>query len=407
MVAIFENHKLTKRAIDALEPRAEPFIAFDADVAGYGVRVMPSGLKSFVLEYRPGAGGRNVNKRRMTLGRYGTMTPDQARKAALKALAHVRLGADPQAEKSRQRTTLTVAGLIDAFLADRVAKLKPNTRAAYAESLAKVRQAHGAIKADALTRVQVATLHRSLSAAPYAANRMAAIVSSLYGWAESNSLVHEGHRNPAARLTRFKERSRERFLTSDELARLGDALRTAETLDPAAVAAIRLLILTGARLREILHARWDYVDFERETIFLPDSKTGKKPIYLNAAALAVLADLPRIEGNPHVFPGKKEGQPRDGLDRPWSVIRKKAAGLDELRIHDLRHSFASIGAGASLGLPIIGKLLGHTQPATTARYAHLANDPVRQAAETIGTTISAAMSRKPGAEVVTIKRARK
>jgi integrase len=397
--------RLTKRVIDALAPRAKPFIAFDADVTGFGVRVMPSGLKSFILEYRPGAGGRNVTKRRMTLGRYGTMAPDQARKAALAVLAHVRLGADPQAEKSRQRASLTVADLIDAFLDSRVAKLKPNTRAAYAESLGKLRLAHGAIKAEALTRVHVATLHRSLSAAPYAANRMAAIISSLYAWAESSGLVPEGHRNPAARLTRFKERSRERFLTSDELARLGDALAAATAVDPFAIAAIRLLILTGARLREILHARWDYVDFERGIIFLPDSKTGKKPIYLNAAALAVLADLPRLEGNPHVFPGRKDGLPRDGLYRPWSVIRK-AAGLDELRIHDLRHSFASIGAGASLGLPIIGKLLGHSQSATTARYAHLANDPVRAAAETIGATISAAMSRKPGAEVVTIKRAK-
>jgi integrase len=404
-VVIFESSRLTKRAIDALEPRAKPFIAFDADVAGFGVRVMPSGLKSFVLDYRPGAGGRNVVKRRVTLGRYGSMTPDQARRAALSALAHIRLGADPQAEKTRQRAAPSVADLIDAFLNSRVAKLKPNSRLAYAESLAKLRSAHGAIKAEALTRVQVAALHRSLSAAPYAANRLAAIISSLYSWAEASGLVPEGHRNPAARLARFKESARERFLTGEELARLGDALRTAETLDPAAVAAIRLLVLTGARHREILHARWDYVDFERETIFLPDSKTGKKPIYLNAAALAVLADLPRLEGNPHVFPGRKDGLPRDGLDRPWSVIRK-AAGLDGLRIHDLRHSFASIGAGASLGLPIIGKLLGHTQPATTARYAHLANDPVRQAVETIGATISAAMNREPGAEVLSIKRAK-
>ena len=217
--------------------------------------------------------------------------------------------------------------------------------------------------------------------------------------------MHEGHRNPAARLTRFKERSRERFLTSDELARLGDAL-VAATIDPFAIAAIRLLILTGARLREILHARWEHVDFERGIIFLPDSKTGKKPVFLNAAALAILADMPRLDGSPHVFPGKKDGVPRDGLDRPWSAVRK-AAGLDGLRIHDLRHSFASIGAGASLGLPVIGKLLGHTQAATTARYAHLANDPVRQAVETIGATISAAMNRTPGAEVLPIiKRAR-
>jgi integrase len=405
-VAIFSKFRLTKRAVDALEPRDKPFIVFDADVKGYGVKVAPSGLKSFVLEYRPGTGGRGVTKRRVTLGRYGSMTPDQARNMALGVLAHVRLGADPQAEKSRQRAALTVADLIDAFLDSHVAKLKPNSRLAYAESLAKLRAAHGAIKAEALTRVQVAALHRSLSDAPYAANRMGAIVSSLYAWAEASGLVPEGHRNPAARLSRFRERSRERFLSAEELARLGDALAAAPNIDPFAIAAIRLLTVTGARLREILHARWNEVDFDRGFIFLPDSKTGKKPIYLNAAALAILADLPRVEDNPHIFPGRKDGKPRERLDRAWSIIRK-AAGLDGLRIHDLRHSFASIGAGGGLSLPIIGKLLGHSQSATTARYAHLANDPVRQAVETIGATISAAMSRKPGAEVVTIKRARK
>jgi hypothetical protein len=140
-VAIFDNSRLTKQAIDALEPRAKPFIAFDPDVRGFGVRVMPSGLKSFILEYRPGAGGRNVTKRRMTLGRYGAMTPDQARRAALNALAHVRLGSDPQAEKSRQRASLTVGGLIDAFLDDHSGKLKPRTKAGYKELLCGRRMA--------------------------------------------------------------------------------------------------------------------------------------------------------------------------------------------------------------------------------------------------------------------------
>ena len=253
-------------------------------MAGFGVRVMPSGLKSFVIEYRPGAGGRNVKKRRMTLGRYGSMTPDQARRAALAVLAHVRLGADPQAEKSRQRACLTVAGLIDAFLDDHGEKLKPRSKAAYAGLLGRVRAAHGDVKAESLSRTELAVLHRSMSATPYAANRMLAATSSLYRWGADRELLPEGHGNPAARLTRFKERSRERFLTGEEMARLGDALAAATSIDPFAVAAIRLLCLTGARLREILHARWEHVDFERGIIFLPDSKTGKKPIYLNAAA---------------------------------------------------------------------------------------------------------------------------
>jgi len=167
-------------------------------------------------------------------------------------------------------------------------------------------------------------------------------------------------------------------------------------LDPFAVVAVRLLILTGARLREILDAQWQHVDLERGVIFLPDSKTGRKPVYLSAAAQAVLASLPRVHGNPHIIAGEREGAPRADLKKPWAAVCK-AAGLDGVRLHDLRHSFASIGAGASMGLPVIGKLLGHSQAATTHRYAHLDADPLRRAVETIGATISAAMDGgKPG-----------
>jgi integrase len=271
-------------------------------------------------------------------------------------------------------------------------------------------------------------LHSSLRDTPVQANRVLAMIGALYGFAAGAGYVPEGF-NPARGIEKFPERARERFLTSDELARLGDVLRQGETiglpygvdetkpkakhapkednrrviLDPFAVAAIRLLILTGARLREVLHARWEHVDFDRGVIFLPDSKTGKKPIYLSAASLAILSALPRIEANPHIIPGERAGQPRADLKRPWAAVTK-AAGLEGLRIHDLRHSFASIGAGASLGLPIIGKLLGHTQAATTHRYAHLDADPMRRAAETIGATISAAMDRNPGAEVVPMRK---
>jgi len=149
--------------------------------------------------------------------------------------------------------------------------------------------------------------------------------------------------------------------------------------------------LTGARMREILESRWEQVDLERGILFLPDSKTGKKPVYLSAAAQSVLASIPRIKGNPHIIAGDRAGAPRADLAKPWRAV-KRSAGLEGVRLHDLRHSFASIGAGASMGLPIVGKLLGHKSQATTARYAHLDADPMRRAADTIGATISAAMA---------------
>ena len=248
------------------------------------------------------------------------------------------------------------------------------------------------------------------------------------GWAARRQAV-PFEANPARGLERNRESRSERFLTTSEFAQLGAALDEGETiglpydvdetkprakhapkverrrvkLDPFAVAAIRLLILTGARLREILHAQWSYVDFERGILFLQDSKTGKKPVYLSAAALAILAALPRVGGNPHVIAGAKDGAPRSDLKKPWAAV-KRAAGLEDVRLHDLRHSFASIGAGASMGLPIIGKLLGHTQAATTARYAHLDADPMRRAVNTIGATITAAMEGKKGGEVVPFKK---
>ncbi len=297
--------------------------------------------------------------------------------------------------------------------------------------LARLVSAHGNMKAEALTRANVAILHQSMANTPFAANRFLAAVSKCFSWGAQRGLLPDDHINPAVRIERYREHRRERFLTSNELARLGDALRDGETiglpyevdesklnakhapkaenrrakLDPFATAAIRLLILTGARLREILHAKWEHVDFERGILFLPDSKTGRKPVYLSAPACQVLASLPRLDGNPYIIAGLKDGAPRADLKRPWAALTQ-AAGLDTLRIHDLRHSFASVGAGASFGLPIIGKLLGHLQAATTHRYAHLDADPMRRAAETIGATIAAAMGEARSANVVPMAKAR-
>jgi integrase len=265
---------------------------------------------------------------------------------------------------------------------------------------------------------------------PYQANRTMATISAVWNWAAKRDEVTFAD-NPARGVERYAERGREGYLTREELARLGDALREGETIglsfsvdetkpnakhapkahnrrvkmDPFAVAAMRLLILTGARLREILDAQWQQLDLERGVLFLADSKTGKKPLYLSAAAQAVLAAIPRIKGNPHIIAGAVEGAPRADLNKPWRAVRR-AAKLEGVRIHDLRHSFASFGAGASLGLPIIGKLLGHSQAATTHRYAHLDADPLRRAIETIGATIDAAMTGRKSS-VVSLNSSRK
>jgi len=345
-------------------------------------------------------------------------------------LAAVRLGGDPAQDKAERRASVTVGELIDLFDAQYVGPtLKPGTVVGYRIALAELRRAHGALKATGLTQTHVTTLHFRMADRPYAANRAAAVWSKAFAWAADVGLVSKGH-NPVKGLKKYREQGRERFLTSEELARLGDKLREAETvglpysvdetkptakhaakadhrrvrLDRYAAAAIRLLVLTGARLREVLHAKWEQVDIERGLIFLADSKTGKKPLYLSAAAQKVLADLPRIDGNPHVIAGAKDGAPRSDLKKPWAAV-SRAAGLEGVRIHDLRHSFASFGAGASLGLPIIGKLLGHSQAATTHRYAHLDADPLKRAVETIGATIDAAMNRSAADSVKPLRSA--
>jgi integrase len=312
-------------------------------------------------------------------------------------------------------------------------KRKPTTAAFYQHLLDKIIGPElGATKVDKLTRGAVARLHGKLSATPFQANRMLAVLGSMYAFAARGGVVPEGT-NPARKIENFAEHRRERFLTGDELERLGAAIREAETagipwevdeaapkakhlakqknrftkIDRYAAAALRLLLFTGARLREVLHLRWEHVDLERGLLFLPDSKTGRKTLVLNAPAMAVLAELPRVGS--YVIAGDRVGsdneRPRADLKRPWATIAKRA-GLDGVRLHDMRHTYASFGAGGGLGLPIIGKLLGHTQAATTARYAHLDSDPLRRASEAIAGRIAAAMGEAPskGAEIVRLNR---
>ena len=407
--------KLTKRTIDAISAGGRPVIIYDADLTGFGLRAATGGAKSWFVEYRPGARGRGVAKRRMVLGSVGTLTPDKARAAAKEILAAAALGDDPAAARSRARKIPVFREFAERYLAEEAtSKLKPRTLVNYKIYLRKhAVPIIGSIKLDMVTPSDIAKLHRQVGQKrPMTANRVVECIGSVYRYAATCGLVKRGH-NPAAHIEAFREQRRERFLTSQELARLGDAIREAETvgipwqvdeknpkakhtpkrkrvtnIGPHAAAALRLLILTGARLREILGLKWSYVDFERGLLLLPDSKTGRKAIVLNAPALAVLSELPRIGA--FVIVGDKPDMPRHDLNRPWRLVSKRA-DLDGVRLHDLRHTHASVGAGAGLGLPIIGKLLGHSQASTTQRYAHLDADPLRRASERIAGQIAAAM----------------
>ena len=416
---------VSKRVVDAFTcpPGKDREFLWDNDLAGFGVAAFPSGTKVYVAQYR-----QHGRSRRTKLGEHGRITPEEARKLAKITLGAVASGADPVEQRRQERAVRTFREVAEEFLEQHVKpKRKPSTLVDYKALLARsVYPSIGNMRVVEIRRLDIGRLHSKMSATPYAANRAVALISSIWNWAAGRDEVAHSA-NPAKGLERNPEAGRERFLTSEEFAQLGDALAEGETvglpwhlpadkpvskhvpkigrrtvLDPAAVAAIRLLVLTGARLREILDAKWEHVDLERGIIHLPDSKTGAKPIYLSAAAQAVLASIKRIKTNPYIIPGEKAGAPRADLQKPWAAVTK-AAKLPGLRIHDLRHSFASFGAGASLGLPIIGKLLGHSQPATTARYAHLDADPMRRAVDTIGATISAAMRREVPENVIEIR----
>jgi integrase len=410
--------RITKRLVDGLEPGELEYFSWDSDLAGFGLRVQPSGAKSYVVKYRAGT-GRSAPTRRITLGSVGKLTPDQARAVARKTLGAVAQGGDPASERGMEKRSPTLRELAELFLTEHVdAKRKASTAALYRDILNRlVVPPLASRKAEKVTTAEMARLHLELRDHPYQANRMLAVVGSMYSFGLKRKILPLGT-NPVRGIEKYPERGRERFLSVAELAGLGDAIREAETtgipfvvdeakarakhapkpqnrrtvIGPHAAAALRLLIFTGARLREILHLRWDWVDLERGLLLLPDTKTGKKGIVLNAPASKVLADLPRM--GRYVITGQAAGtdgeRPRSDLNRPWRAVVRRA-GLQGVRIHDLRHTHASFGAGAGLGLPIIGKLLGHAHAATTARYAHLDVDPLRRASEHIGARLAEAM----------------
>ena len=399
--------RITKRAVDAIEPRSVDAYLWDQDLPGFGLKVTPAGRKVYLVQYR--LGGRKGRTRRVTIGRHGELTPTQARAEAKRLLGEIAAGRDPASDRDNTKADKTLGNVLAQFMAEHVrSKLKAGSaleyeRAARLYILPKL----GWRPIGEIKRQDIAKLHHELADKPYQANRTLALLSKFFNWAEKHGLRADGS-NPCRHVEKYRENRRERFLSQAELGRLGDALREAErdkTCSPWVVAAIRLLTFTGARRNEILTLRWDHVSEEHKSLMLPDSKTGRKAVHLNAPALAVLHAIPRLEGNPYVICGERPGRHLVNLEKPWRRIRK-AAKLDDVRLHDLRHSFASVAASGGQSLVMIGKMLGHSQPATTARYAHLADDPVKAASETVGRRIASAMEGGGGYEVADLSQSR-
>jgi integrase len=415
--------RITKRTVDAAEtnPARDEFL-WDDQLLGFGLRVGQGGSKSYVVQYRT-AGGRS---RRLTIGKHGPLTPEEARGIAKQHLAAAARGEDPAERKAALRAEPTFAEFAKLYLADHAeTKKKPKSRAEDQKILdAVLLPEFRTRKITSISRQDVARLHSSLSKTPVWGNRVVALLSKMMNLAEAWGYRPEGS-NPCRHIEKYPEKPRKRFLSGAELARLSVALQKLETTPPpppgkkgeedritaSQALLFRLLLFTGCRLNEILSLRWDEIDFERGLLLLPDSKTGQKTVVLSAPALKLLSEAETAEGNPYVIPGghkNRKGEPAHVSNpaKAWEKVRT-AAKIQDVHIHDLRHTFASIGAGSGLGLPMIGALLGQSQPATTQRYAHLAVDPQKRAADLIAGEISAAMEGKPPAKVVDMTGGRK
>ena len=405
------TERITKRSVDALKPGTRDLFLWDDSLPGFGVKLTPSGHRAYVVQYRPAGLGRRVTAKRIVLGSHGMLTPDEARRLAKRELGRVAQGEDPAAERTARKGADTVKEFGGAYLEDVRVRRKPGTAREYNRLWEKhVLPALGSKQVAEVTVLDIRRLHRLMHKTPYLANRLAAMLGAFFTFAEKEG-ARPPHNNPAHGVEFYPESPRERFLTPDEFRRLGTALATAETeglvsapkyrrkpgkkekqkhrpktadkpipANPLAVAAIRLLALTGCREGEVLSLRWDAVDFERGHLRFADSKTGKSVRPLGQSAAALLSTLPRIEGNPYVLPGLKQGEHLKEIKRVWYAVRH-AAKLDELRLHDLRHSFASVPAASGESLLVVRSLLGHKRVATTERYAHLGDDPVKRAAD--------------------------
>lgn len=426
--------KLSKRFVDTLTPKDKDYFVWDDQIKGFGVRVFPSGGKRFIAQtFRMG------KTTRVLIGKVGTLAFEEAKSKAKQIINDIDSGRNPNEKKQSERVSPTVKQLAERFLKEYVpSHCKPRTQVEYEHALNKyILPKIGTTKVMKLSRQDISELHHEMRDTPYQANRTLGVLSKLLNQAEVWG-YRPDRSNPCYHVKKFKEQKRERYLLPEELICLRKVFTDEEKIAPSATNAFRLLIFTGARLSEIQTLKWSYIQGDR--IMLPDSKTGSKTLHIGKAALGILGSIERVEGNPYVIVGKHEGAYLSDLQKPWRRVRKYATvlywrdyceeasklvekltnqrgqiptwqmcvnsaeqenitlpmGLVDARIHDLRHTFASGAVMMGESLPMIGKLLGHTQTQTTARYAHLADDPLRSAVQRIDAMLEETMMGKHG-----------
>lgn len=404
---------LTNKILSELRPRDREYVAWDAYVAGFGIRVRPSGKMSFIVQARA-PGGRKARQVKSTLGSIDKLTLAQARSLAKKKVFEITTGFSASQEVSDGSIAPLLRDFKQQYLEEHVRlKRKLGTYKQYESLLRSIDNTNlASMPIDKISRDHLVKLHASLHQTPIKANRLLATLGAMFGYAAQLALIPDSH-NPTRGIERFKESGREVFLNYAQIESLGRAIVLAQEvgipykiktsselrkhipknkplrrIDKSAASAIKLILLTGCRVGEILQLKWDYLDLERGIATLPDSKTGKKTVFLNSHAITIIEELHRV--GPFVFPGLDPQKHRVDLKKPWQIVRE-IAKMPKVRLHDLRHTFASIGAAEGMGLPIVAKLLGHMDTRMTEKYAHLEDGPVRNASERIGQKMGLAL----------------
>ncbi|MDG1287644.1 MAG: tyrosine-type recombinase/integrase [Rickettsiales bacterium] len=382
--------KLNKTIVERESPSDKDILIHDNELRGFRCKVTPKGKRVYQLYYR----NAQKQQRNPTIGVHGNITCDQARSIARQWLAQIANGGDPSADKQLRKKLITIEQFIEIYLERYSSQLKARSLIEEKKLIEKhIKPKLGKLSINTVDRNTFIQVHQRMKETPYAANRVIELTGKLLRLAQRWQYRTEIE-NPCSFVDKYKEEPRDRFLKNEELLRLSEVLNQCEieqTEMPKAILAIRLLLFTGCRKNEICQLEWQWIDFEESRINLPDSKTGKKTIYLAPPALELLASAECIEGCPYVLPGIGKKGYYVTLQKAWDRIRRKA-GLEDVRLHDLRHSYASMAAAGGMNLYMIGKLLGHTQQSTTERYAHLVGKPMHEAAHLVGNTMAAVMA---------------